>query len=116
MDLTPGTTIRHDFTLTEQAISLQEVVVTGTAGRLERKAQAAVVEKLDAARVTEVAPVNNFQTLLQARVPGVHLDAGSGSVGTAPTIRIRGQVVDLPLQRAAGVHRRHPHGRQAGHR
>ena len=41
IDLTPGTTIRHDFTLTEQAISLQEVVVTGTAGRLERKAQAA---------------------------------------------------------------------------
>ena len=91
IDMTPGTTIRHDFTLTEQAISLQEVVVTGTAGRLERKAQAAVVEKLDAARVTAVAPVSNFQTLLQARVPGVHLDAGSGSVGTAPTIRIRGR-------------------------
>jgi len=91
IDLAPGTTMRHDFTLTEQAISLQEVVVTGTAGRLERKAQAAVVEKLDAARVSEVAPVNNFQTLLQARVPGVHLEAGSGSVGTAPTIRIRGR-------------------------
>ncbi len=90
VDLAPGTTIRQDFTLTEQAISLQEVVVTGTAGRLERKAQAAVVDKVDAARVTEVAPITNIQNLLQARVPGVHLDAGSGSVGTAGRMRIRG--------------------------
>jgi len=86
-----GTTIRRDFVLTEQAISLDEVVVTGTAGRTEKRAQAALVEKLDAARVTEVAPINNVATLIQARVPGVHLDAGSGSVGTAPRIRIRGQ-------------------------
>ncbi|MEZ4416839.1 MAG: SusC/RagA family TonB-linked outer membrane protein [Gemmatimonadota bacterium] len=89
--VTAGASARQDFVLTEQAISLEEVVVTGTAGRLERRAQAAVVEKLDAARLTELAPVNNVQTLLQARVPGVHLDAGSGSVGTAPRIRIRGQ-------------------------
>ncbi|MCA9739096.1 MAG: SusC/RagA family TonB-linked outer membrane protein [Gemmatimonadota bacterium] len=89
--VTAGASLRQDFTLTEQAISLEEVVVTGTAGRLERRAQAAVVEKVDAARLTEVAPINNVQTLLQARVPGVHLDTGSGSVGTAPRIRIRGQ-------------------------
>lgn len=87
---TVGGTIRQDFTLSEQAISLQEVVVTGTAGRMERRAQAALVEKVDAARVSEVAPVANVQNLLQARVPGVHLDAGSGSVGTAPRMRIRG--------------------------
>ncbi len=90
VDLVAGTTIRRDFVLTEEAISLGEVVVTGTAGRMERKAQAAVVDKVDAGRITELAPVNSFQNLLQARVPGVHLDAGSGSVGTAPTIRIRG--------------------------
>lgn len=90
VQLTAGVALRHDFVLTEQAISLEEVVVTGTAGRLERRAQAAVVEKLDAARTVEVAPINNVQTLLQARVPGVHLDAGSGSSGTAPRIRIRG--------------------------
>ena len=90
VDVTAGATVRKDIVLTEQAIALQEVVVTGTAGNLERRAQAAVVDKVDAARTTEVAPVNNFQTLLQARVPGVHIEAGSGSVGTAPTMRIRG--------------------------
>ena len=91
VQIVAGTTIRRDFVLTEQAISLDEVVVTGTAGRMEKRAQAAVVEKLDAARVTEVTPINNVSSLIQARVPGVHLDAGSGSVGTAPRIRIRGQ-------------------------
>jgi TonB-dependent starch-binding outer membrane protein SusC len=90
VDMAAGATVRRDVVLTEQAIALQEVVVTGTAGRLERKAQAAVVDKLDAARVNEVAPINNFQSMLQAQVPGVHIDAGSGSVGTAPTMRIRG--------------------------
>ena len=83
-------TVRRDIVLTEQAIALQEVVVTGTAGRLERRAQAAVVDKVDAARVSTLAPINNVQTLLQARVPGVQVSAGSGSVGTAPTVRIRG--------------------------
>lgn len=91
VQIVAGTTVRRDFVLTEQAISLQEVVVTGTAGRMERRAQAAVVEKLDAARITEVAPINSVSNLIQARVPGVHLDAGSGSVGTSPRIRIRGQ-------------------------
>jgi hypothetical protein len=71
--LAPGAVVRQDITLSEQAIALEQVVVTGTAGRLERRAQAAVVEKLDAARVTEVAPVNSVPTLLQARVAGVHL-------------------------------------------
>jgi TonB-linked SusC/RagA family outer membrane protein len=91
VQIVPGATLRRDFVLTEQAISLDEVVVTGTAGRLEKRAQAAVVEKLDAARVTEVTPINNVANLIQARVAGVHLDAGSGSAGTAPRIRIRGQ-------------------------
>jgi len=86
----PGSTVRRDFTLTEQAISLEEVVVTGTAGRMERRAQAALVEKLDASRIAEVTPITSVQNMLQARVPGVQLSAGSGSVGSAPTVRIRG--------------------------
>ena len=90
VQLVGGSTVRRDFILTEQAIALQEVVVTGTVGNIQRKAQAAVVEKLDASRIAEVAPISSVQNLLQARVPGVQLSAGSGSVGTAPTVRIRG--------------------------
>jgi TonB-dependent starch-binding outer membrane protein SusC len=90
VSVSPGATVRADLVLAEQAIALQEVVVTGTAGRLERRAQAAVVDKVDAARVSTIAPINNLQTLLQARVPGMQISAGSGSVGTAPQVRIRG--------------------------
>ncbi|MDP2956012.1 MAG: carboxypeptidase-like regulatory domain-containing protein, partial [Longimicrobiales bacterium] len=71
VQLLGGSTARGDFVLAEQAIALEEVVVTGTAGRLERRAQAAVVEKVDAARIADVSPINNVQTLLQARVAGV---------------------------------------------
>lgn len=89
--LAAGAVTTQNITLVEEAIPLEEVVVTGTAGRLERRAQAAVVAKVDAARVAQIAPVNNVQTLLQARVPGVHIATGSGSAGTAARIRIRGE-------------------------
>ena len=83
-------TVTHDFTLAEQAIALDEVVVTGTAGRQERRAQSAVVATVQAARITEVAPVTSVANLLQARTPGVVVRNRSGTTGTGQTILIRG--------------------------
>lgn len=85
-----GGSVQQDVTMTEQAVQLEQVVVTGTAGRQQVRAQAAKVEKLDAARITQVAPIVNVQNMLQARVPGVTIYQGSGSSGTAAKIRIRG--------------------------
>ncbi|HSL71886.1 MAG TPA: carboxypeptidase-like regulatory domain-containing protein, partial [Longimicrobiales bacterium] len=82
--------MRQDVTLVEEAVAMREVVVTGTMGRQERRAQAAVVAKIDATRVAEVAPVNSVANMLQARVAGVSISQGSGSVGTGQRIRIRG--------------------------
>ncbi|MGH7502434.1 MAG: SusC/RagA family TonB-linked outer membrane protein [Longimicrobiales bacterium] len=87
--LRPGA-ITQDITLAERAIQLDEVVVTGTMGRTERRAQAAVVSTIDAARVVSTAPVTSVANLLQTRTPGVVLRNESGSTGTATTIRIRG--------------------------
>ena len=87
--LTPGNT-RRDFTLREQAIALDEVVVTGTAGQQSRRAQAAVVGSVDAAQITDVAPISSAAQLLQGRVSGVSVAGASGSSGTGQTIRIRG--------------------------
>jgi TonB-linked SusC/RagA family outer membrane protein len=81
---------RLDITLQEEAVVLDEVVVTGTVGRQERKAQSAVVASVDAARTAQVAPVTNVTNLLQSRVTGVSVQQASGSAGTAQTIRIRG--------------------------
>ena len=88
--LRPGTML-VEITMAEQAISLDEVIVTGTAGRRERRAQAAVVATVNAAKVTEVAPVQSVANLLQSRTPGVVIRQQSGTTGTGQTIRIRGQ-------------------------
>ena len=71
-------------------VTLSELVITGTAGNLERKAQSALVASVSVARVIETAPIATVANLLQSRVPGVALTTQSGSAGTGTTIRIRG--------------------------
>jgi len=71
-------------------IALDEIVVSGTAGRLERRAQAAVVASLDVAAVMDRAPIASVAEVLQARVPGVSISTGSGSAGIGQRIAIRG--------------------------
>jgi TonB-dependent starch-binding outer membrane protein SusC len=87
--LRPGA-IKQDISMSAEAVALDEVVVTGTAGRQERRAQAAVVASVNAAAITEVSPVTSVSNLLQARTPGVVLRNESGTAGSASTIRIRG--------------------------
>ena len=76
--------------LSETAVELDEIVVTGTAGGQQRRAIGNVVSQIDAADVVAQAPVGNVQELLNARAPGVVIMPGSGAVGTGGRIRIRG--------------------------
>ncbi|HEY0809758.1 MAG TPA: TonB-dependent receptor plug domain-containing protein, partial [Longimicrobiales bacterium] len=87
--LQPGTNAR-DFVLATQAVELEQVVVTGTAGRLERRAQAAQIAQVNVNQVAQVAPVTSIANVLQARTPGVILRNESGTTGTASVIRFRG--------------------------
>ena len=89
IQLRPGT-ITLNFVIVQRAVVLDEVLVTGTAGRQDRRAQGAVVATVQAAEITKVAPITSVANLLQARTPGVMLRSGSGSTGTSQTIRIRG--------------------------
>ena len=89
IQIRPGA-IQQDLVMTEEAIALDEVLVTGTAGRQERRAQAAVVSQVNAAEIAEVAPVTSVSNLIQSRTPGVYLRQESGTAGTSQTIRIRG--------------------------
>jgi len=73
--LRPGI-VRLNITIAEQAIALDEVVVTGTVDRQERRAQAAVVSQIDAARIAQVAPITSVANLLTARTPGVMIRGG----------------------------------------
>jgi TonB-dependent starch-binding outer membrane protein SusC len=83
--------IVHNVTMAEQAISLDEVLVTGTAGRQERRAQAGSVASISAANVLANTPIQSVSNLVAARTPSVVFRQNSGSTGTGGTIRIRGQ-------------------------
>ena len=87
--LTPGT-VQVDLTLTEQAISLDAIVVTGTAGSQRIRAQSAQIAQVSAEQISEVAPVNSVSDILQSRVPSVSVTSSSGTSGAAQRIRIRG--------------------------
>jgi TonB-linked SusC/RagA family outer membrane protein len=83
-------TITVDLELREQAIGLDEIIVTGTAGGTERRAVGNVVTQIRAAEAVESALVPNLQGLLNARASNVVVMPGTGMVGTGSKIRIRG--------------------------
>jgi TonB-dependent starch-binding outer membrane protein SusC len=85
-----GQPVTVQFTLAQAAVALDELIVTGTAGRQERRAQAAVVANVNAAEVVANAPVTSVSDILQARTTGLSVLGQSGTSGTAQAIRIRG--------------------------
>lgn len=91
----PGTVVANDtltldFELSATSVTLDQVVVTGTAGNQVRRAQPAVVADVDVGGLVQHAPVTSVADVLQGRVPGVSLEKSSGSSGTSQSIRIRG--------------------------
>jgi hypothetical protein len=93
--------------LTEQLNSLSEVVITGTAEPVEKRAIGNSVTKIDAASVQNIAPAADVSSLLNGRAAGVVLTGGSGAVGSGPRIRIRGaaslSLSDQPLIYLDGI-------------
>ena len=88
--LADGQSFTGDYAITASVVLLEEVVVTGTAGKQERRAQGAVVADVNVADLALVAPLNVATDALRSRVPGVSVTGGSGSSGTSNQIRIRG--------------------------
>ncbi|MGI9181526.1 MAG: SusC/RagA family TonB-linked outer membrane protein [Longimicrobiaceae bacterium] len=85
-----GETVTVNFELAHQAIALDEVVVTGTAGGTQRRAIGNVVASVSADEILDQAPVANVDQLLGQRTPGVIMLPGTGQVGTGSAVRIRG--------------------------
>lgn len=75
--------------LVESAISLDQIIVTGTPQQQQRRALGNSVGTVDAASLAEVAPPPNTQRLMSS-VPGVNVMSGGGDVGSGANIRIRG--------------------------
>ncbi len=84
-----GQTAAADFRLSQSAIQLDAVVVTATGEQRKREIGNAV-GTIDAAALTEIAPVTSMATLLQGRTAGVQVFGSAGTSGAGSRIRIRG--------------------------
>lgn len=78
-----------DVSLKENADMLNEVVVTGYGTQLKRTLTGNIA-KIKAKDIQDV-PVSSVDQALQGKAAGVQINGGSGKVGQASQIRIRGQ-------------------------
>ncbi|MGQ0641764.1 MAG: SusC/RagA family TonB-linked outer membrane protein [Gemmatimonadaceae bacterium] len=77
--------------MTELAIKLDAVVVTGTAGEVQTRTLGNAVGRVEVTNTLAIAgPPTKLQDMLSVSVPGVRIMRASGGVGTGGTTRIRG--------------------------
>lgn len=78
------------FSLREALIEMDQIVITGAAGTVQRRAIGSTITTVNAADVVEYTPIPSMQSLINARAPGVVIMPGTGMVGGGSKIRIRG--------------------------
>jgi TonB-dependent SusC/RagA subfamily outer membrane receptor len=79
-----------NFELGVSAVSLDEVVVTGTAGAVEKRQLGATVSTVSVANRQEQTPITDVGSILQSQIPGVRSIGTVGGVGASKDLRIRG--------------------------
>jgi TonB-linked SusC/RagA family outer membrane protein len=91
MDVTvaAGGAVIQDFELRSEAISLEGVVVTGTAGAARRREIGNSISQLNE-EAFQSAPIQNVADILQGRALGVTVLTNGGQVGAGSTIKLRG--------------------------
>src|SRR5688572_3172911 len=102
-----GQTVVQDFTMSEEALALDEFVVTGTAGRARQREVGSAVSRLDASQLTTVKSAPSLSQALQGQVPGLMMTQSGPQGGSAPNIALRGRKSvsqgDEPLVYVDGV-------------
>ncbi len=89
VSLASGQTLTADFMLAQRSIQLDQVVVTGTGGAVERRAVGNVIETINASEVMKTSAPRSVEQLIGARTPGVVILPATGQVGTGAQIRVR---------------------------
>lgn len=90
VDVVGGETTTVDFRLEVSAVALDEVVVTGTAGAVERRKLGQSIATLNMENIQENVPIEGFGQALEGRIPGVRSVGVAGGVGAGRELRIRG--------------------------
>jgi outer membrane receptor protein involved in Fe transport len=86
--VTAGQVASVDVVLTPSAVSLDEVVVTGTAGTARKREVGNSMGQIRLSEVPEVS--NNISNMLAGRVAGVNVTQSAGNSGAGSSIRLRG--------------------------
>jgi TonB-linked SusC/RagA family outer membrane protein len=89
VSVTAGGTATLDFEIREQALALEGVIVTGTAGQARRREVGNSIESVSASDIA-VAAITDVSNVLQGRAAGVSISGTDGQVGSGSEIRIRG--------------------------
>ncbi len=93
--------------LTGAPAHLEDVVVTGTAEAVQKRAIGNAVSTISASDAVQLAPPQDVSNLINGKAPGVVVLQGSGSVGSGARIKIRGSasvsLSDTPLLYVDGV-------------
>ena len=86
--VTAGATTTVTFALTVSALSLDEVVITGTGGSARKREVGNSIAQVKMADIPEVP--TNVSNLLSGRMAGVTVGGGVGNAGSGSAIRLRG--------------------------
>ncbi|GMV05932.1 MAG: SusC/RagA family TonB-linked outer membrane protein [Gemmatimonadota bacterium] len=90
VSVTSGGTATAEFRLEVSAVDLDEIVVTGTAGAVERRKIGVSLASVDMSQVSEAQPITGLGQALEGRIPGLRSIGTVGGVGTTRELRIRG--------------------------
>ena len=85
-----GQVVEQNFVLAEEALALDEIVVTGTAGGNTVRAIGNVVERISLPDLLVTAPITNFEDAISGRIAGVQMIGTPNSAGDGGQILIRG--------------------------
>lgn len=86
----PGQAAQVQFQMSQQAVAMDQIVVTGTGtGGVERRQLGNTVGSVNAEELQD-APTASFSEMLSGREPGVSMMPSSGLTGEGARIRIRG--------------------------
>jgi TonB-dependent starch-binding outer membrane protein SusC len=88
--VTASETATHDFTMRTEALGLDAVVVTGTAGAARQREVGNSITQIDMSKITEPPP--SVGALLQGKAAGMTVMQSSAMAGSGSMIRLRGNV------------------------
>lgn len=88
--LTPGQNIVQNFTITQSALRLSEVVVTGAGTSSTRERLGTTINSVDSTLIQRAIQPQNLVSALSGVAPNVDVRTQSGEPGSSASIRIRG--------------------------